>query len=91
MDELKRCPFCGSIAIVDEVKSVSWRGGKCRQITKYIAQCIIPGCIGHHKRAYISEQKAIDKWNMRTGDPWEAERMAKFREIVESAISNSRN
>lgn len=91
MDDLKRCPFCGSVAVVDEVKYVSWRGGKSKLITKYVAQCIIPRCLGHHKRAYMSEQRAIDKWNMRVPDPLEPERMAKLRDIVESAINSSRN
>lgn len=64
-DTLKRCPFCGSIAILDEIKAVAWRGGQSKPITKYIAQCIIPSCPGHHGKSYVNEQKAIDKWNMR--------------------------
>lgn len=90
MDDLKRCPFCGSIAELDEIKSVSWKGGKSKPITKYSARCIIPRCLGHHNRSYIDEATAVEKWNMRIGDPLEPERMAKLREIVESAISNSR-
>ena len=94
-DNLHRCPFCGSIGMLDEIKSVTWRCGKSVPVTKYIAQCIIPSCVGHHGKAYVDERTAIDKWNMRDGvkpdkigdDDLVVENL---RVMISSAIGNSR-
>lgn len=67
LDDLRRCPFCATIGILDEVESITWKRGKSVPVIKYVAQCPIRSCVGHHGKLYMDEQTAIDKWNMRDG------------------------
>ena len=99
LEYIRRCPFCGSIGVLEEVKSVTWKRGQSAPVTKYIAQCIIKGCVGHHGKAYVSKQKALDTWNMRDGvvpklDTDESQmddiRMDELRRMLASAIESSR-
>lgn len=90
MEDLRNCPFCGSIAVVDEMKAVNWRGGQPRTLIKYSAQCIIPRCLGHHRRYYVDEKTAIEKWNTRIDEPLAVDKITELRTIIENAINSSR-
>lgn len=69
MVELKDCPFCGCIARLEEQRSVRWVGvNHARATTKYIARCVLKGCLGHHNKAYVSKERAIENWNHRYQD-----------------------
>lgn len=64
-DNLKCCPFCGREAVLEEVKTVRWRGGKAGTFVRYRAQCSDPACLGHHNRLCVDKDTAIKKWNTR--------------------------
>lgn len=68
LDDTKRCPFCGTMSVLDEIRTVGWRGGQARTNVKYIVQCPIKSCPGHHGKSYVSPEVAISKWNMRVKD-----------------------
>lgn len=65
MHRLKPCPFCGNPGTVTKTESVSWRNKKAQPRSKYMAQCSISSCPGHHGKAYVNEKTAINKWNTR--------------------------
>lgn len=94
IDILNRCPFCASLGVLEEVRSVSWKGGKPKVIVKYIAQCMNTSCVGHHNRPYTTEQKALDKWNIRNGvlkeSDDELEAIEDLRILITNAIAKSR-
>ena len=93
-DYLSRCPFCSSVAILDEFTVTRWNKNGPKHIKKYIAQCIIPKCVGHHGKSYTDKQKAINLWNQRGGitikfDADEA-LVNETRDFVTSAIIKAR-
>ena len=96
MSYTKDCPFCGSIAITDEISTCRWTKTGSRKVTKYITQCIIPSCVGHHGKAYTSEKKSIDIWNNRFGEPVtvqqevECASVDELCEMITSALTKAR-
>jgi len=75
MDELKPCPFCGGEAAVgtttySKYSDFSQKNGVT---TLYFVNCInekLDGCGGNNKGlvgGFVTEQKAMESWNTRTG------------------------
>lgn len=88
LDDTKRCPFCGTMVVLDEIRTVNWRGGLPRTNVKYIAQCPIKSCLGHHGKAYTNPEVAVTKWNMRVKDDLSDKEFCELIHTLKDSLDN---
>lgn len=79
MNELKKCPFCGGEAYVEQIPENTEEERKQRPNWNWnfpgmwVAGCRTPSCLGRlesFNSVFVSRRSAVNKWNDRPTGKW---------------------